>query len=223
VQLPAGLENIGDYAFAGCGLTSLIIPNSVTSIGRGAFYDTNEFADSHKQKNRIQTLVIPDSVTEIGVRAFENCGIQTLTLGKGLTRIASDTFADNRITALTLPASVKEIGAMAFKNNQLTMLVIPNGVTCLWGSSFADNPLTSIVIPPSLAQYKESDGSFGSARGVRGAFREVSTLTSITLPADVDQSNLRYYSFGEDFYNFWRSQGEKAGTYVKNGRIWTLK
>ncbi len=57
-------ESIGYSAFDSCGtLTSINIPNSVTSIGDYAFYSCNS----------LTSIVIPDSVTSIGRRAFAYC------------------------------------------------------------------------------------------------------------------------------------------------------
>jgi hypothetical protein len=253
VQLPSTLKTIGNGAFAGCALTSLTLPNGLKEIGADAFvgvklYDYRKVRfDYDANKNKIQTLVIPDSVTSIGgdafrncgietlsignglttiysgafagnrikdlaipdsvihinPSAFSNCGIQTLKLGKGITSIENGAFAHNQIAELTIPASVKTIGKSAFIGNRITALVIPNGVTVLGEGSFRGNPITSLtILSPSLS----FDGAFDS-------------FTSITLPADVDPRNLR--AFG-DLENFYTSQGKKAGTYVKNGRIWTV-
>jgi predicted small lipoprotein YifL len=284
LTLPDGLREIGDDAFYGertysnegfnvsAGINkiqTLVIPDSVISIGRDAFRDCgiqtlklgsglttigiSTFAD-----NRIKDLTIPDSVTAINAIAFVSCGIETLNLGKGLTRIGRRAFAsnqiaeltipaqvttieaeafsgnrisalvipnsvtnieegvfkDNRIAELTIPAQVKTIGEEAFSGNQISALVIPNGVTLLGRDSFANNPLVSVTIPPSLA-------ASGNDAGFSGAFSGMTTLTSITLPANVDRGNLG--QFGEDFINFYTSQGRKAGTYVKNGRIWMVQ
>jgi hypothetical protein len=220
--IPDSVETIGNYAFYKCGIQTLTLGKGIKTIPEGAF-----------SKNAIASLVIPDWVTYIGrspqresssgwghpsnaMGAFEDCGIQTLTLGKGLDIIKYNTFKNNRITALTLPASIKEIQAQAFMNNQLTELVVPDSVTFLQPESFSGNPLVSIVIPPSLAPYL----LYGT-KGFCDAFKGVTTITSITLPANVEQSNV--VQFGSDFTSFWSSQGRKAGTYVKNGRIWTLK
>ena len=55
---------IGDYAFSGSGLTSITIPDSVTSIGYGAFSGCSS----------LTSVTIPDSVTSIGEWAFAYCG-----------------------------------------------------------------------------------------------------------------------------------------------------
>ena len=64
VVIPDSVKSIGEYAFAYCrSLTGVVIPDSVTSIGNGAFYSCDS----------LTSVVIPDSVTSIGDRAFAYC------------------------------------------------------------------------------------------------------------------------------------------------------
>ena len=60
LRLPEGLVEIGDEAFNGWKMTSLVIPNSVTTIGRQAFDGCTE----------LKSLVLGNSVSEIGQNAF---------------------------------------------------------------------------------------------------------------------------------------------------------
>lgn len=62
--IPDSVTSIGDRAFSGCcSLENLVIPDSVTSIGDYAFSDSFS----------LESLVIPDSVTSIGNEAFRGC------------------------------------------------------------------------------------------------------------------------------------------------------
>jgi hypothetical protein len=56
------VKKIESWAFAGCsGLTRIVIPNSVTSVGSNAF------------RHSLATITIPSSVTSVGPYAFEGC------------------------------------------------------------------------------------------------------------------------------------------------------
>ncbi len=86
ITIPNSVTSIGVYAFRGCsGLTSITIPNSVTSIGSGAFYNCTG----------LTSVTIPNSVTTIGSFAFRNC---------------------KDLTSVTIPNSVTTIGSFAFRN-----------------------------------------------------------------------------------------------------------
>lgn len=62
----------------------IILPDTITEIGDGAFYDCDA----------LSSIVIPDSVTSIGTGAFVDCdSLEKVTLGSGLTEIGSDLFA----------------------------------------------------------------------------------------------------------------------------------
>ncbi len=68
--IPDGITSIGDRVFSGCfGLTFIEIPNSVTSIGRSAFFETG-----------LTSLEIPNSVTFIGSEAFGGEGFVSILL-----------------------------------------------------------------------------------------------------------------------------------------------
>ena len=85
--VPSGVTRIGDDAFSGCsGLTSIVIPNSVTRIGaENNSYENGVFRDC----TSLTTITLPNSVTEIGFYAFRGSGITTITLSNKLERIYS--------------------------------------------------------------------------------------------------------------------------------------
>ena len=99
---------IGNYAFSDCsGLTSLILPSNVTSIGYSAFYGCI----------CLTSLTLPSSVTSIGSSAFEACyGLFSLTLPSSVTEIGESAFRGcSSLASLTLPSSVTSIGKSAFE------------------------------------------------------------------------------------------------------------
>ena len=82
VIIPNSVTSIGNYAFTSTGLTSVTIPNSVTSIGNYAFAGTG-----------LTSVTIPNSVTSIGDRAFVEChNLSTVILGNGITSIGECVF-----------------------------------------------------------------------------------------------------------------------------------
>ncbi|MCR4784717.1 MAG: leucine-rich repeat protein [bacterium] len=116
VTLPESLTSIGRQAFCGCSsLTSITIPEGVTSIGQSAF----SYCDS------LASVILPNSVTSIEGSAFWYC-----------SNLSSINFPDNLIS----------IGNGAFWHcKPLTTIVIPNGVTSIGTQVFSNCAITTIT------------------------------------------------------------------------------
>ena len=86
ITIPENITSIGRCAFSGCdGLTSITIPDSVTSIGSSAFENCSG----------LTSIVIPDSVTSIDHWAFQYCtGLTSATIGNGVKNISRYAFWD---------------------------------------------------------------------------------------------------------------------------------
>jgi hypothetical protein len=218
------VTTIGENAFREKGLTSVVIPNTVVTIGHYAFY--SDFWS--RAGNNFTEVIIPNSVTTIGQNAFSECGITRLSLGTGVQTIGYMAFYRNKITTLTLPASLRTIGELTFSDNQIKSLTIPNTVTLVGFRSFMDNPIETLVIPASLAARRtNTTGLYPEA------FNAFNTLTRVTLPANMDDSHLSYSTYSDGsggqasglldigLINFYKGQNKSAGTYVKRGPIWT--
>jgi len=91
---------------AGCKNT--VIPNTVTSIGTGAFYDCKG----------LTAITIPDSVTSIGKTAFYGCSsLMSLAIPDSVTSIGDWAFGHcNQLTSIIVPSSVTNIEDNAFYN-----------------------------------------------------------------------------------------------------------
>ncbi len=166
--IPNSVTSIGKYAFYGCsGLTSITIPNSVTSIGESAFNGCSG----------LTSVTIPNSVTSIGQYAFCDCsGLTSVTIPNSVTSIGDYAFEGcSGLTSVTIPNSVTSIGDGAFSYcSSLTSVTIPNSVTSIgdWAFYYCSG-LTSVTIPNSVT----SIGIY--------AFFNCSSLTSVTIPNSV--------------------------------------
>ncbi len=196
------VTSIADNAFEGWGITSVVIPNTVTSIGAHAFDDCT----------LLTSITIGNSVATIGDYAFNSClKLTTLSFGSALASIGdfafnscdqlteinvdndNTTFATedgvlfnkNKTTLIfypksksgdyTIPNSVTTIGNSAFRQSQsLTSVTIPNGVTTIeYGAFYLCRNLASVNIPSSVT-------SIGYQ-----AFYKCPKLSSITIPKNV--------------------------------------
>ena len=93
------------------GLTSVTIPNSVTTIGEAMFYDCTG----------LTSITIPNSVTSIGYEAFRSCGLTSVIIPNSVTSIGKYAFRNcTGLTSITIPNSVTSIGDCAFYGVDLT-------------------------------------------------------------------------------------------------------
>ena len=144
VTIPDSVTSIGDQAFFGCsGLTSVTIPDSVTSIGGYAFFGCSA----------LTSVTIPDSVTSIGSSAFSCCSALTnVTIPDGVTSIGDFTFNGcSALTSVTIPDGVTSIGDCAFSGcSGLTNVQVPNSVTYVGDYAFSANNIVCLTWPGEL-------------------------------------------------------------------------
>ena len=139
VTIPNSITSIGELAFGSCSsLTSVTIPNSVTSIGFCAFWSCSS----------LTSITIPNSVTSIGEGAFLECSsLTSVTIGNGVTSIYANTFAlCSNLTSITIGNSVTSIEGAAFLGcSSLTTLNF-NAINCNDFNSSANHPFYNIPI-----------------------------------------------------------------------------
>ena len=204
VTIPNSVTSIGDYAFSGCSsLTSITIPNSVTSIGYGAFSDCSS----------LTSITIPNSVTSIGNSAFHDCSsLTSVTIGNSVTSIEDWAFGNcSSLTSITIPNSVTSIGDWAFYGcSSLTSITIPNRVTSIGEEAFLIcSSLTSITIPNSVT----SIGKY--------AFRGCKSLAFIYLPYDIPIVDIQLSFDGSHFEEVKLYVPFESYENYKNDSIWS--
>ncbi|MBO4418483.1 MAG: leucine-rich repeat protein [Oscillospiraceae bacterium] len=195
---------MGTNDFGWCtGLTSVTIPDSVTSIGESAF----EGCES------LSNVAIPDSVTNIGKKAFASCAALTrVAFPDGLITIGDYSFYNCRsIENVTIPNSVSSIGQGAFSScNKLERVTIGNGVTYI--GDYAFNNCYALT-------YLELGSSVNSIGD--NAFYWCPYLTSVQIPPSV--TSIGEYAFGYynenhykvDDFTIFGSPGTAAQTYAE--------
>ena len=197
-NIPDTVKTIG-YSFKDCdSLTSITIPDSVTSIGEYAFEDCDI----------LTSITIGNGVTSIGKFAFDGCTILTrVTIGNSVTSIGDYAFRNcTSLISITIPGSVKSIGKFAFENcYSLISITIPDSVTSIGDNAFYEcTGLTSITIGNSVTSI--GDHAFNECTGLTSitignsvtsigdwAFSDCDSLTSIIIPDSV--TSIGEYAF----------------------------
>ncbi|MBO5591602.1 MAG: leucine-rich repeat domain-containing protein, partial [Prevotella sp.] len=125
-------------------LTSITLPNNITSL------DANAFSGC----KYLTSVTIPENVTSIGNSAFSGCSqLQSVTLPGGITAIPDGAFEYCReLRSINLPEGISSIGSSAFSDCQsLTSIDLPKGLKTIGGSAFSDcSNLTQVKLPPYL-------------------------------------------------------------------------
>ena len=152
IILPEGVTSIGDHAFYGCSnLTSITIPESVTSIGRSAFYKCSS----------LTSITLPESLASIEYETFYLCSrLTSINIPEGVTSIGSYAFDRcSTLTSINIPESVTRIGDYAFDRcSSLTIIgcfsVTPPSIAS--SGTFSGVPETCEIYIPygSLSSYK---------------------------------------------------------------------
>ena len=154
LQYFVSLSYLNEDEFDGCyNFGSIVIPNSVTSIGDWAFWDCYA----------LTSIEIPASVTSIGAKVFGNChNLQQIVVdannsvydSRGNCNAIIETETNTLVAGCqntVIPNTVTSVGYAAFYGcNGLTSIEIPNSVTTILSYAFSHTSLTSIEIPDSV-------------------------------------------------------------------------
>ena len=189
LSLVGSFQTIGDCAFASCGMTSLTIDATITSIEKYAFSSSSLISLSltgNVQKigdyafancTSLTSLSLTGNVQKIGDHAFDSCSsLYTVTLPKSLTSIGSYAFDScTSLDSIEIPGTVTEIGDCAFYNcDGLISATIEEGVQSTGADMFYGcDYLATVKLPESLTTI--ADGSFAFC----------SNLNHVKIPASV--------------------------------------
>ena len=156
ITIPQGVTSISECAFIGTSLTGVTIPASVTSIGQEAFGRCTSLTSVIFAEN--------SQLKTIGIQAFYFCtGLASITVDAGNPNYSSEggiLYNKAKTTLIaypsasgsfTIPGSVTSIGESAFSGTSLTSVTIPTSVTSIGREAFEDcTGITSITIPASV-------------------------------------------------------------------------
>lgn len=206
------MARLGAYSFQVCqNLTSITLPNSLTSIGEGVFWECSHLA----------SVTIPDGVTSIGEYVFGGCSrLTSITIPGRVTDLASNAFFFcTKLTSINVDkynSKYSSIDGVLYDKNASTLIkcpegkisiTIPGSVTNIGDIAFyLCSNLTSINVDKSNAKYLSIDGALydknastlikcpeskalitipNSVTGIGDKALSRLSLTSITIPNSV--------------------------------------
>ena len=240
------VEKIGDNAFGnssmhGYSVSDINIPDSITSIGAGAF---KNFAN-------LRQVNIPDSVTSIGSGVFSDCPIlERVILGKGIgvipdrafygcsyltdfqaygniSVVGNEAFSYSGLAEISLPAATK-IGDEAFSYSALTEISLPNCLEDLGSTPFIGcEYLKSIEVESDNNYYTALDGIlYNKEKTTLIAYPAALTPSEFAVPESVSTIADGAFAYAKSIKKLYfpeslTSVGENAFTYAESlGLVW---
>jgi len=216
---------IGHMVFSNEGVTSIVFPSTIETIGTAAFMTCvisgeldlsntkiTTIADNAFYNNGITSIKLPSSVEIIGEKVFEFNDISgELDLSNTkITTIGVYAFAHNDITSVKFPSSVKTIGGSAFSNNFISgELDLSNTkITTIGEYAFYKNQISLIKLPVSVETIGDR------------AFYKFSDLNSNPNLALIVNPSGRSFDWSDITYSTTPNQNFVTGTIVhENGNI----
>ena len=179
------VKKIRYYGFNTCsGLHSVVLPNTVTDIDYGAFYNCVNMVDANignsvvnigtyafRGCRSLSSMVLPESVDSIGDLAFYDCGLSEPLYNSHIFAYFPDGYASEYV----IPDGIEKIAPYAFEEcNSLVSISMPNSVTSigLGAFNFCRN-LETVNMGNSVTYIGES------------AFFACESLASINFPNSV--------------------------------------
>lgn len=166
VVIPEGITSIGRYAFSRSGVKKIELPDSVTEADEYCFYDCDNLTD----------VIWSSSASTIPYRCFYSCSsLAHITIPEGVISIGSYAFRDTGLESLILPETVTEVSEYSFYNcDSLTHVTWSSSAEVIPDYCFEDSEsLTDINIPEGVT-------TIGSR-----AFDSCISLKNVTMPESV--------------------------------------
>lgn len=191
------------YSFYQSNIDSITIPNTITNIGVGSFYNsqvksvifegssvTTIGAYAFSACLNLASISIPNSVTTLGDRVFASClNLSNVTIGSGITEIPKYLFYDcQSLRNITIPSNITTINEGAFYMcTNLNAVTFNEGLQSIGFGAFQKTKLQEIALPASLKTIGNN------------AFQYLTTLTNVTFASNSGLTQIGDSAFS---YNF---------------------
>lgn len=198
IALPKNTVSVGNYAFYGIeSLASVKMPNTLETINQYAFCGTKA----------LRSISLPESLKSIEDAAFENSGLDEVTIPSGVTVINNYTFRNcTNLTNLQLHDAITTIREYAFSDDsKLKDIKLPESLNRISNSAFRNTAIDTLVCPATLRSI--GDYAFGECSSLvdiqlneglqtleSSAFGNCQGLTEVTLPSSLRTCTQPFYN-----------------------------
>ena len=200
-EIPDGTTYIGAGAFYSSGLKEVIIPDTVSSIGKSAF---SHCAD-------LTNIVLPESITSIEDSLFYKCqNLSQVNIPESVTKIGKEAFSGcYSLKNITIPQNVKTIGDYAFQDCiGFVSISVPDGTTTIGSGAFQGcTGIMKISIPDGVTTI----GSY--------AFYGCENLAVAEIPESVKSIDSYAFSRCSNSLRIKGYDGSTAQNYARNNGI----
>lgn len=219
VVLPEGLTEIEYNAFAGCSkLSEVNIPSSVTKIGSSAFRSTaitsvvipdgiSSLSNVFHSCTSLETVELPESLKEIGRSCFYSCSsLAMINLPENLQTVGYSAFYGcEALKEVDIPSSVSLIDEMAFFGctSLSGSVIIPDGITEIKTLSFYDTDIVELYLPLSVTMI--ADKAFGQCGKLKNVY--YSGTAEDWNNISVGEGS-EYISYATIHYNYGKTEGD---------------
>lgn len=214
LDIPRGVTSIGQWAFSYGAIGAVKLPNTLTTMGCAAFYETGlksvEFEEdsvittfgldnrnlgwTFGYNTELTTAKLPDSMVTIPANTFYNTGLTEISIPKSVTTIGNYAFGTNPdLKTVTFEkdedgnCALTTLGNGAFNGTGITSISIPKGVTSL--SAYLFGGCKSLA---SITFEKDEDGNCALSSIENNVFVGAA-LKSISIPKSV--TSIGNYAF----------------------------
>jgi len=221
VNIPSNVTTIEDRAFRECGVKHMVLPRSLSSLGKEVFVlssletinipeGLSEIKSNTFAFSRLKTIEIPHNVRKIGERAFNQADLNNVVLHEGVESIGDLAFYGTAVRNIIFPRSLVELGHSAFYGTNLENVTIPGNISTIRVNTFKNCEKLMYVIMSEGVKRIE-DGSFdncyllesislpGSILFISNAFRQCRSITKVYIKAQNPPNQIALYTL-KNFY-----------------------